>query len=236
MPKFMNDIMPFLGTTEKNEFGQDLESFLEEYDPKKYENPCVTVDTLVIQHKENISTVNEELKLLMIKRKNHPCIGFWALPGGFVDIREDTMDAAKRELREETGLYNIPMEQIYTYGEANRDPRARIITVAYLALVKENLVVKAGDDAADAVWMDVEFKLIRVDKSNHRIMEIYELNLYNDEKRTQLTANVEVSKNEKGLLKEKCYKVITSNGIAFDHARFIIQGLLYIEESLKENV
>ncbi|ROR23690.1 8-oxo-dGTP diphosphatase [Mobilisporobacter senegalensis] len=236
MSAFLEEFSSFLGTGEKNELGQDLKSFLEDYDPKKYENPCVTVDTLVFRHKDKLTTVNKGLKLLMIKRRNHPCIGFWALPGGFVEIREDTLDAAKRELKEETGLTDVPMEQIYTWGEANRDPRARIITLSYLALVEEELEVKAGDDATEAVWMDVKCNLLNVDKTQDCIKQSYEIYLNNSEKKIELKGIVEVLENCKGLLKEKSYKVITSNGIAFDHARFIMQSLLYIEELIKQEM
>lgn len=231
MPAFLEDITPFYGTGEKNENGQDLESFLKEYDTKKYDNPSVTVDTLVIQHDSNLNTVNTGLKLLMIKRRNHPSIGYWALPGGFVNIREDLIDAAKRELQEETGLTNIPMEQVFTWGEANRDPRARIVTVTYLALVEEDLKAVAADDAADAAWMNINFNQTGIEEcSKEGIIKItYELKLSNIEKQVELHAMIEVVKNKKGLIKEANYKVISSMGIAFDHPRCIAQGLLYIQ-------
>lgn len=236
MPAFLDDVSSFSGTGEKNELGQDLRSFLEDYDPKRYESPCVTADTLVFRHKNNFTTVNNGLKILMVKRKNHPCIGYWALPGGFVEMREDILETAKRELTEETGLTNIPLTQIHAWGEVNRDPRARIITIAYLALIKEELLVKAGDDAADALWMDVNFHLIHVDNSDCLKKETYELNLSNGEKGLKVKGVVEVTTNNSSLLKEKAYKVIHSEGIGFDHARFIAQALLYIEELLKSNV
>jgi 8-oxo-dGTP diphosphatase len=72
----------------------------------------------------------EHLRLLMIRRRNHPNIGMWALPGGFVELRENLEDAAKRELMEETGVENAPMIQLKTYGDYDRDPRWRVITTA----------------------------------------------------------------------------------------------------------
>lgn len=95
----------------------------------------------------------------MIKRGNHPSIGYWALPGGFVELREDMDQAAARELEEETGVKGLPLQQLRTWGSYDRDPRWRVITTSYLALVEGELPVKAGDDAADALWMDVELSL-----------------------------------------------------------------------------
>lgn len=235
MPAFLEDFSSFLGTNEKNELGQDLKAFLDDYDPRRYESPCVTADTLVFRHKDNFTSVDTGLKILMIKRKNHPCIGYWALPGGFVEMKEDILEAAKRELTEETGLTDVPLTQIHTWGEVDRDPRARIVTIAYLALIKEEIPVKAGDDAADALWMDVNFHLIHVDNSSSFKKETYEISLSNEEEKLQLKGEVEVTTNH-GLLKAKSYKVTHSDGIAFDHARFILQGLLYIEDLLKESV
>lgn len=237
MPAFLKEIESFRGTGEKNEQGQDLESFLEEYDTNKYENPSVTADMIVIQHPKEFHTVREGLKVLMVKRKNHPSIGYWALPGGFVNIREDIDLAAKRELLEETGVDDVAIEQLYTWGEAWRDPRARIVTVAYLALIDEGREVIAGDDAADAAWFDIKLsKKEEVEEINNqgrnRIKSLYELVIVNEERKIDLGATVEVSYNRSGIMKEYRYQVLTSDHIAFDHPRFIVQALLHIEEVL----
>ena len=239
MPAFFKEIESFRGTGEKNELGQDLESFLEEYDTNKYENPSVTADMIVIQHSKDFHTVHKGLKILMVKRRNHPSIGYWALPGGFVNIREDIDLAAKRELLEETGVDDVAIEQLHTWGEAWRDPRARIVTVAYLALLDEGREVKAGDDAADAAWFDIKLSKKEEEeevnsRGSNRIKTLYELVLVNEEKRVELDATVEVSFNKTGIMKEYKYQVLTSNQIAFDHPRFIVQALLHIEGALYE--
>lgn len=91
----------------------------------------------------------ESIRLLLIKRKNHPFLGCWALPGGFVEMTESLRDAAARELEEETGVKGMYLEQLYTFGETGRDPRSRIISVAYMAVIDgSGLKVQAGDDAA----------------------------------------------------------------------------------------
>lgn len=138
--------------TKKNEKGQTLDEFLKEYDADLYRHPSCTVDMAVMTVSDN------RLKLLLVSRKDHPFIGCWATPGGFVGFDEDLDDAALRELKEETGLSEgIYFKQMYTFGKADRDPRTRVITIAYLTLASSSLIeqAKAGDDAADAKWFDV---------------------------------------------------------------------------------
>lgn len=230
MPAFLEDITPFLGTGEKNEAGLSLAEFLEGYDANRYPNPSVTADVLVFEYKKDKVDVYNGLKLLMIKRKNHPGIGLFALPGGFINIREDIDEAAKRELFEETGIENIPIEQLYCWGDYKRDPRTRIVTVSYLAMVEEGLKPQAGDDAADAMWMDVHFEKQSERTENGRIYRQYKVVLKNEERGEEASFVAEVSENERGFLKEKDYSVISSDKVAFDHPCFIVQALLHIEK------
>lgn len=111
----------------------------------EYPHPAVTVDVVVF------TIENDDLKVLLIQRDQDPFEGQWALPGGFIEIDEHLSDAAKRELKEETGVSESFLEQFYTFGHPDRDPRERIITVAYYALIPcDELSVAAGDDARDA--------------------------------------------------------------------------------------
>lgn len=130
------------------------EEFLKQYRPERYEKPSVTVDILIF-------TVNREqqLQLLLIQRGKHPYLGKWAIPGGFVCMKESLEEGAARELLEETGLTGIYLEQLYTFGAVERDVRMRVISVAYLALVPANrLAIRSGDDAADACLFTLEQK------------------------------------------------------------------------------
>jgi 8-oxo-dGTP diphosphatase len=131
------------------------ERFLADYDPRAYEPVAVTVDVVALTIRDG------SLHVLLVQRGAPPYQGSWALPGGFVrsgqDAAEDLPEAAIRELAEETGteLHRIHLEQLATYGMPGRDPRMRIISVAYLAFAPELPDPRAGGDAAGAWWIPV---------------------------------------------------------------------------------
>jgi 8-oxo-dGTP diphosphatase len=113
--------------------------------------PMVTVDAVVFAFLEG------RAKLLLINRKKEPFKGRWALPGGFVGIDEELNRAAARELAEETGLVDVALEQMHTFGDVGRDPRGRQITIAFMGIATEGKnKLKAGDDAAEVRWFDIE--------------------------------------------------------------------------------
>ncbi len=116
----------------------------------QYPRAALTVDCVVFGFDDS------ELKVLLVERGLEPFKGRWALPGGFVRVDETVDAAARRELMEEAGLSDIYLEQLYTFGELDRDPRERVVSVAYYALVKlADFGVKASTDAADAQWFPV---------------------------------------------------------------------------------
>jgi 8-oxo-dGTP diphosphatase len=120
--------------------------------PHSYEYPraALTVDCVVFGLDEH------DLKVALIQRDLEPHAGRWALPGGFVHVDESLDEAARRELREETGLSKVFLEQLYTYGDLGRDPRERVVTVAYFALVNiGDHRVQAATDARSAAWFPV---------------------------------------------------------------------------------
>ena len=120
--------------------------------PAARPNAAVTVDCVVFG--VDMAAMPEEcLKVLLVERANDPFKGRLALPGGFVEEGEGLADAALRELREATGLGDVYLEQLYTFGDPGRDPRGRVVSVAYYALTSAPAhVVKAGSDAARAHW------------------------------------------------------------------------------------
>jgi 8-oxo-dGTP diphosphatase len=115
----------------------------------EYPHPSVSTDIVIFTIQE------EQLKVLLIRRLSEPFKNGWALPGGFVEIDEDLEQAALRELREETGITGVYLEQLYTFGKPDRDPRERVITVAYYSLVPiDRLSVGAASDARELGWFD----------------------------------------------------------------------------------
>lgn len=116
----------------------------------KHPRPALSVDVVVLRLDEN------RPQILLAQRAQEPFAGCWALPGGFVEIDESLDDAAQRELEEETGVRGVKLEQLHAYGDPDRDPRGRVVTVAYYAIIPGDLPVRGGDDAAQARWFAVD--------------------------------------------------------------------------------
>jgi len=196
--------------TRLNEKGQSEEEFLEGYDKDAYPKASHTVDILIFSKKE------DKLSILLIKRKNHPCIGMWALPGGFVDMDESLSDAAKRELFEETNVSNAPLSQLITLGDLGRDPRDRNISTGYISLIEE-CAIESGDDAADARWFDISIE--EEDFGNNKL---YSLLLINKE---MIRAKFRAYFNENLFTKYRV-EIVENKDIAFDHLKYLGYGLL----------
>ncbi|WP_455615600.1 NUDIX domain-containing protein [Eisenbergiella sp.] len=197
-----------------DENGLTEEEFLSRYQPRDYERPSVTVDMLIFA----VDKSGENKRLLLIKRKNHPYLGCWALPGGFVEMKESLQDAAARELEEETGVKGMRLEQLYTFGEVERDPRTRIISVAYMAVVDdEELPVQAGDDAAEAVW----FRVGREEGKNGEFIF-----LESAEAGVRFVYAVEKEAQPGG--ERRCrpmFDIQEERGLAFDHIEAVRMGM-----------
>lgn len=212
MPKNKDDVIV-------NVDGLTLKEFLAQYKPSDYERPSVTVDMMILCMSKHL----ENMKVLLIQRKDHPYINQWALAGGFVDIKESTYEAACRELKEETGLDNIYLEQLYTMSQPNRDPRMRVIDVAYIALVngiEQN--VKAGDDAKDALWFDI------VKFSDTQLL------LHNKENDITIKYKLEKKAFKNGVVTVDGFVPISNSDekLAFDHAEIILEGLMRLRNKI----
>lgn len=211
---------------ELNAEGLTEEEFLARYEPGDYERPSNTVDMLLFtvdsKDPDDIRKDEEkEIKVLLIKRKNHPDIHKWALPGGFVDIRENIDEAAYRELAEETNVTNVYMEQLYTFGEVGRDKRTRVVSIAYMALVpKENIKPIAGDDAEEVAWFSVE----KVQTGDFR----HEIVISNPDLKLKYVYTVDISLRKNGVVSvpiPKIHATEENNRIAFDHIEMINTGI-----------
>ena len=115
-----------------------------------YPHPAVTVDAVVFARCER------GVKVLLIERRHEPCKGMWAFPGGFINIDETAESAVRRELEEETGLRLHGLRQIGAFTAVDRDPRERVITIAFYTIIDHIPTVYAADDAAKAQWFDID--------------------------------------------------------------------------------
>lgn len=198
----------------RNADGLTEKEFLEQYCPGDYDRPSVSVDMMILAMDKSLGS----LRTLLVQRRNHPYIDCWALPGGFVGIDESAYEAACRELEEETGLKDIYLEQIYTMSQPDRDPRMRVIDIAYMALVPLKNVesmVRAGDDAKDALWFDIRM----TEKS---------LIFSNEERDIHIEYSLKKKIFKNGVIKVKNYvpEAVGEEKLAFDHAQIILEGLM----------
>jgi 8-oxo-dGTP diphosphatase len=130
---------------------QSEQQYLKTYDPSLFEHPSVTVDILIF------TVADKKLRLLLIKRNTYPFWGKWAVPGGFLRMDESADEAAVRRIYEEAGVKNVHMEQLYTFSAVDRDPRTRVISIAYLATVPfSRLQYSAGIGADDASLFSID--------------------------------------------------------------------------------
>lgn len=245
---FLEKLDRFYGTGEKNRSGQSLEEFLDVYDPKRYDCPSNTTDIVVVRCREKLVSWGQPLEVLLVKRSNHPSIGMWATPGGFVELREDLETGAARELEEETGVKGLPMQQLRTWGAYDRDPRWRVITTAFLALVEGDIPVKAGDDAADAAWLKVSLEQIRPEGmppeielpkrmlpgTVSKITQIWRMRLTNEQRGISVGATVRITRSADSLLSQEQFTLLENDGLAVDHGCIILQGLLYLKACLEQ--
>ncbi len=132
----------------------------------KYPHPAVTTDIVIF------TVTYGELNVLLVKRAQDPFKDCWAIPGGFLQMDEDLTECAIRELKEETSLENVYLEQLATFGAVDRDPRERVISVAYYALIpSDDISLKAGTDASEAKWFKVE-DLPKLAFDHHEILNL----------------------------------------------------------------
>lgn len=221
-----------------NEKGMNEAEFLEWYkreEKDKYDKPSVTVDMLIFtvadkKKSNNRRLPEKELRILLVKRKDHPFIGQWAIPGGFVNMNENLDESAMRELKEETNLENIYMEQLYTWGDVGRDPRMRVISTSYMALVdSSNLNVRAGDDAEDAKWFTIKESIVEEskDKSDgkYQVTKKIELQLVSEDEEDIMFSTLLIESTTTNAVTKTETKIIDANGIAFDHLKIIQYAL-----------
>lgn len=193
---------------------KEEEEFLKNYDPTKYKNPGVATDGAIFARDKN------RLKVLLIKRGNFPYKGAFGIPGGFVEFDEDLADAVKREIKEETDIDKIVFEQVGAFGKPDRDPRNRVITILYAAMVRfADVAPKAGDDAAEAEWFAIEdykSEISYAGGKNERTISM------------TLTGSITLKPQIKICEDTKTAEILDNGNLAFDHAHEIIAAYEYI--------
>ncbi|MBQ4901318.1 NUDIX hydrolase [Paenibacillus sp. Marseille-P2973] len=203
--------------------------FLEQYRAGDFERPSVAADMVIFTVTDSEADSyrklpEKELRILLIRRGGHPFLGKWALPGGFVRPNETTEQAAARELREETGVDNVYLEQLYTFSDIGRDPRTWVMSCSYMALINsDQLELKAGDDAAEAAWFKLSYRLLRerkelVEDGYVKTLE-YELKLSSEGE--ELSAVVARTVTARATSTGTDYSIVSNDGLAFDHAKII---------------
>ncbi len=200
------------------------EEFLKDYDSSVFEKLSMTTDILIFsvssETQANYRKLNKKyFSVLLVKRENYPFKDKWCLPGGFVGIKEDIEDSAKRILADETNIHDIYLEQLYTFGEPTRDPRMRIVSTSYMALIDKN---KLNDKIAkNASWFNV---LVLEDKK--------EINITLDNGTEQIKCKIGKTLKEKTTDKYK-YVILENEKLAFDHPMVIAYGISRLKNKLE---
>ena len=207
----MNELRDKKGLTEAE--------FLAAYDPSKWERPSVTVDMFCY--------CRENRSLLMVKRGGHPFIGKWALPGGFLEPDETAEQAVRRELAEETGVNADAIIQLRTFSDPHRDPRTRIVTVAYIAVLDRLPDARAGDDAADAKWFALERNVTERTDDGRNVTERGMITLRGEE---TLEISFETVTQKGRLTSDPVMKVKQSERIAGDHGTVIAYAAARLQQ------
>lgn len=200
------------------------EEFLKNYDSSIYEKLSMTVDILIM------SVSNEEIdnyrklekkkfSILLIKRETYPFKEKWCLPGGFIRMDETLDEAAKRILKDETNLKDIYLEQLYTFSDVNRDPRMRIVSTSYMALVDKNRL--KDNLISNACWFNID----RIEENDKQ----YKVILDNNEEKIEFVIN----KKLRELTTDRFeFSIAQNEKLAFDHPLVIVSGI----ERLKNKI
>ena len=201
------------------------EEFLKEYNPNDYDRFSVTVDILIlsVSNEEEINyrkTDKKKMSILLVKRDEYPFKDKWCLPGGFVRIDEELDYAPVRILKEETNVDDIYLEQLYTFGGVNRDPRMRIISTSYMALVDKNRLNKKL--SKNASWFDI----ISCEEKDSVVTIIL------DNGQTTIKFAIEKTLKEK-TTDRYAFNILRNDAVAFDHPLVILSGIERLRNKIK---
>lgn len=214
----------------KEKLYKSEKEFLNNYDVNIYERPSVTNDVIIFTTQDKVEKNSRKvpkkgMQILLIKRDEYPENGKWAIPGGFVGNDESLEEGALRKLKEETGIDNVYTEQLYSFGEINRDPRTRVISIGNIALIsKDDITFSYEKNTKESKWFWIEKNLLDSKKDEKFIINKYILKLESEDEKTKINYEI-TEKIERTVLrrKEESYKALDSSNdeLAFDHYKII---------------
>ncbi|MCR5459669.1 MAG: NUDIX hydrolase [Acetatifactor sp.] len=227
---------------------KEEKEYLKKYDVTKFDRPSVTADIAVFAVRDEMSDEElaqrdksnyrkdplRELQILLVKRASYPYRNQWALPGGFSKPGESCDETARRELEEETGVADAYLRPFGVFSEPGRDPRGWIISHGYLALIDgRKYRLHAGTDAWEAAWFRIEATSTETsrkkNKKNGVVIEIrHDLSLYQRERNLKLKVSLLERKWFSELHGYHEYEIIDAGGLAFDHAKIILNAFLHL--------
>ena len=199
------------------------EEFLKAYDSSVFEKLSMTTDILIFSVsdglQENYRKLNKKyFSILLVKRDNYPFKDKWCLPGGFINIDEDLEDSAKRILVNEANIQDIYLEQLYTFGNPNRDPRMRVVSTSYMALIDKNTLNQ--EISSNASWFNV---MVLEDE------KIIDVILDNGNE----TIKFKILKKSKEKTTDRYkYEILENDSLAFDHPLVIVNGILRLKNKI----
>ncbi|MBU3104671.1 NUDIX hydrolase [Clostridium gasigenes] len=208
--------------------------FLKTYDENNYKRPSVTNDIIILTTEDksednNRKVAKKGMQVILVKREQYPYKNNWALPGGFVNMDESLEDGAYAKLKEKTGIDNVYTEQLYTFGDVNRDKRTRVISVGNIALIEKECIKGSEiDKEREGMWFWIDKTLMSSKIYEDYVGKIYNLSLKSVDGKVEI--NYEVSeKVEKNILKRKeiTYKLLenSTEELAFDHYKILDNGI-----------
>lgn len=201
------------------------EEFLKYYNPKAFDQLSMTVDILLIsvssEKQENYRKTNKKMmSILLVKRDDYPYKDKWCLPGGFLNPKTETLEeCAKRVLKRETNLKEIYLEQLYTFDDINRDPRTRVVSTSYIALIDKNRLTDKIN--ANASWFDI----VLFEENQNKV----DMVLSNGTDMIKFSIKKKLCEKTTDRYK---FEIIENKDLAFDHSLVILSGLERIKNKL----
>lgn len=215
------------------------QAFLEGYRADEFERPSVSVDVVAFTVRDDEAenyrkNAEKKLEVLLMKRTDFPFKDRWALPGGFVGIDEDMEEAAQRVLKSKTDLSKAYLEQLYTWGAVDRDPRHRIFSISYLTLLREaNLKEQSRNKNYE--WFALNMNTLREEweesEKGYRLTRIEEIRL--ESEKESFTVQIKWNRTlQNGIIEQVC-EILENESLAFDHAKIIAYALRRLREKIE---